>query len=140
MPGTVLRIFMPYKNTSEILRSVIPILWLRKLRHREVKQLPEVTQPNLWETQLFPRAVWFAQWFVLLHCAVLSLSPDQEGMESIFKRSREWGFRGRSGAPHWVPAQARASRRLGSRPGSAFVDCVVPDKLLGLSNPLVSHL
>lgn len=139
MPGTVLRIFMPYKNTSEILRSVIPILWLRKLRHGEVKQLARGhTAKSLGNSDFSLGQSGLLNG--LCSCIVLSLSPDQEGMESTFKGSQEWGFGGRSGAPHWAPAPAQASRSLCSRSGSAFVDCVVPDKLLSLSNTLVSHL
>ena len=44
------------KNAFEILRSEIPILWLRKLRQRKVKELAKGHTANLRETQICPRA------------------------------------------------------------------------------------
>lgn len=62
----------------------------------------------------------------------MSPRPDLESSgehlprESAAERALEAGV----WAPQWAPAQAWASRTLGSKPGSAFFDCMVLDKLL----------
>lgn len=77
---------------------------------------------------------------MFLLCAVLSPAPTRRARRTPSQGIRSGASEAGVWAPQWVPAQAWASRRLGSKPGSAFVDRVVLDKLLDLSNPLVSHL